>query len=266
MDRDDLTDPTTIDPGLDDAGLAAELTRRAGTLAAQMRAEGLTAQHKTSVSDVVTAADHAAEALVVDALRRLRPEDGILGEEGAEAPSASGRTWVVDPVDGTYNFLSGMAYWCSAVALRDDDGPVLGAVHQPVTGEAWLGGRGRPTSLDGQELEQLADLPLDQVCLATYLHPTRMDDPDLRKPWQAAVSGAATVRMLGSGSCDLAAVAAGRVGVWAQALVPEWDWLPGAALVEGAGGRTLQIDVRGTTWSVAGRRTAVDEVVTSLLG
>ena len=210
------TDPTTVPADLDDAALASELVHRAGALAAAMRAEGLTGARKTSVSDVVTAADHAAEELVVSVLARLRPDDGVVGEEGAEAPSRSGRTWVIDPVDGTYNFLAGMAYWCSALALRDDTGVVLGAVHQPVTGERWLGGRDLPTSL------------------------------------------------LGSGSCDLAAVAAGRVGVWAQPLVPAWDWLPGEALVLGAGGRTAQVDVRGTTWSVAGRPTAVEQVLTAL--
>ena len=258
------TDPTTVPADLDDAALASELVHRAGALAAEMRAEGLTGARKTSVSDVVTAADHAAEELVVSVLARLRPDDGVVGEEGAEAPSRSGRTWVIDPVDGTYNFLAGMAYWCSALALRDDTGVVLGAVHQPVTGERWLGGRDLPTTLDGAPLEALADLPLEQVCLATYLHPTRLADPSLREPWLAACEGAATVRMLGSGSCDLAAVAAGRVGVWAQPLVPAWDWLPGEALVLGAGGRTAQVDVRGTTWSVAGRPTAVEQVLTAL--
>ena len=166
-------------------------------------AEGLQAQHKTSISDVVTAADHAAEELVESTLRRLRPDDGIVGEEGAEAPSRSGRTWVIDPVDGTYNFLSGLGTWCSALALRD--------------------------------------LPLAEVAMATYLHPAVLPDDSLREPWLAAVSGAATVRMFGSGSCDLAAVAAGRLGVWAQQSVPEWDWLPGAALVTAAGGRAEQV-------------------------
>ena len=86
-DLDHLTD-------LADAALAAALTRDAARLAARMRAEGLQAQHKTSISDVVTAADHAAEELVAGTLARLRPDDGIVGEEGAEAESRSGRTWV----------------------------------------------------------------------------------------------------------------------------------------------------------------------------
>lgn len=253
-----------IPAGVDDATLAAELTRRAAVLAARMRAEGLAGEQKTSVSDVVTAADHAAEALVAGTLARLRPEDGIVGEEGAEAQSLSGRTWVIDPVDGTYNFLSGLSTWCSALALRDTEGTVLGAVHQPAVDESWLGGRGRQTTLNETSVGELVDLPLAQVAIATYLHPAVLPDDDLRGPWLAAISGAATVRMFGSGSCDLAAVAGGRIGVWAQQSVPEWDWLPGAALVEAAGGRVEQVEVRGRIWSVAGRPTAVEQVIAAL--
>lgn len=256
--------PIDLPTDIDDATLAAELTRRAAELAARMRAEGLAGEQKTSISDVVTAADHAAEELVAGALKRLRPDDGVVGEEGAEAASASGRTWVIDPVDGTYNFLSGLGTWCSAIALRDREGIVLGAVHQPAVGEAWLGGRDLPTTLNGQPLGGLGDLPLSEVAIATYLHPAVLDEDDLREPWLAAISGAATVRMFGSGSCDLAAVAAGRIGVWAQQSVPEWDWLPGAALVTAAGGRAEQVEVRGRTWSVAGRPTAAGEVIAAL--
>lgn len=251
---------------VDDATLAQELTRRAAALAARMRTEGLAGEQKTSISDVVTAADHAAEELVAGALVALRPDDGIVGEEGAEAESASGRTWVIDPVDGTYNFLSGLSTWCSALALQDAEGIVLGAVHQPAVDESWLGGRGIATRLNGVAVGALQDLPLAQVAMATYLHPAVLPDDDLRVPWLAAISGAATVRMFGSGSCDLAAVAAGRVGVWAQQSVPEWDWLPGAALVTAAGGRAEQVEVRGRVWSVAGRPTAVADVIAALRG
>ena len=118
----------------DDADLAARLVRDAGALAHRMRAGGLDAETKTSISDVVTAADHAAERLVVDLLAAQRPDDGVLGEEGASSTGSSGRTWVIDPVDGTYNFVAGLDWWCSALALTDGDDLVLGAIHHPATG------------------------------------------------------------------------------------------------------------------------------------
>jgi len=132
-----------LNPALDDYQLAEALVREAGTLALLMRQAGLEGRQKTSVSDVVTAADHAAEAYVLEQLQRCRPDDGILGEEGASVAGTSGRTWVIDPVDGTYNFLHGSTYWCSAIALKDPSGVVLGAIFQPEEDKLWLGGTGR---------------------------------------------------------------------------------------------------------------------------
>lgn len=259
----DHAHPTSTD--LTDADLAVHLVTVAGDLAARMRADGLRTDFKTSISDVVTAADHAAEALVMQTLREVRPDDGILGEEGAAHQGTSGRTWVIDPVDGTYNFVSGMAYWCSALALRDDDGPLVGAVHQPSSGETWVGGPGLPTTLDGVTLAPLADRALAECSLATYVHPPSMSDADVMEPWLSLVSGAATMRALGSGSMDLSAVATGRVGVWAQHSTATWDWLPGQALVEAAGGRTAVIEHRGHRWHLAGNPQALDELVERLL-
>lgn len=91
----------------DDLALAADLVRTAGALALQMRSEGLEGERKTSVSDVVTAADHAAEELVSTRFRAERPDDGMIGEEGTSEGGTTGRTWYIDPVDGTYNFLGG---------------------------------------------------------------------------------------------------------------------------------------------------------------
>ena len=113
------------------ARFAAALVRRAGHLALRMRAQGLDAEVKTSVSDVVTEADRTAERFVAEALQALRGDDGVIGEEGASRPSATGRTWVIDPVDGTYNFSQGSDYFCSALALVDDNSahtPAIGAV------------------------------------------------------------------------------------------------------------------------------------------
>lgn len=247
--------------GVDDLELAAALVYDAGTLAARMLRDGLSTQHKTSISDVVSAADHAAEELVVARLRAERPDDAIVGEEGT-ADAGSGRTWYVDPVDGTYNFLSGLPTWCAALALDD----VLGAVYQPATDELWAGGPDHPTTRNGIALDPVVGRPLADVSIATYLHPTTLPDDRLREPLLGAMQGAATVRMLGSGTVELAAVAAGRLGASVQADSLPWDWLPGAALVRGAGGAAEVVELDGHHWHIAGARRVVDEIAALLLG
>ncbi len=201
-----MGDPATTDPD-HDPDLAADLVRRATAIAAGTRAEGLDTDRKTGFSDIVTSADLAAERFVTDTLERLRPDDGLLGEEGAARASSSGRTWVVDPVDGTWNFANHIASWCSAVALVRGDPeelvPVLGAVHRPDLDETWLGGPDLPTRCNGVPVEPLRDRPLAEVTLAGYIHPSTLADPDVREPFLALVRGAATVRMLGSASVDL---------------------------------------------------------------
>ncbi len=250
----------------DDVALAAELVTDAGRLALRMLREGLDTHHKGSVSDVVSAADHAAEELVVTRLRAARPEDGLIGEEGANHPGVNGRTWYIDPVDGTYNFLSGLPYWCSALALASDAGsPLLGAVYHPMADELWLGGVGEPTSCNGRPVPPLVDTPLSRLSVGSYLHPTTLPDDGAREPLLAMLRGAATVRMLGSGSVELAAVAGGRLGIWAQLDTLDWDWLPGAALVNAAGGVTEVLRHRGHRWHLAGNRQAVAEARALLL-
>lgn len=256
--------PDQIDPGLDDGALAVLLVTQAAELAAEMRVGGIATTAKTSVSDVVTAADRAAEAFVLAALRHTRPDDGVIGEEGSSVPSRSGRTWVIDPVDGTYNFVAGLPYWCSALALQQGEDVVLGAVHQPTVAETWLGGTDLPTTLNGTPVSRLTDRPLATISLATYLHPATLDDHDAREPLLAMASGSATIRMLGSGSVDLASVAGGRIGAWAQHSTPSWDWLPGRGLVEGAGGRAYVVEHRGLRWHLAGSQGGVAELAARL--
>jgi fructose-1,6-bisphosphatase/inositol monophosphatase family enzyme len=244
---------------MDDLALAAELVCEAGALAALMRRDGVRVERKTSISDIVTAADKAAEALIADRLAAERPDDGVVGEEGTSTDGA--RTWFVDPIDGTYNFSSGLPVWCSAVALVDEHGPVLGAIYQPTTDELWVGGRDAPTTCNGERLPRLTDRPLHEISLASYLHPTTLPDDTVREPMQRAWRPAATVRMLGSGSVELASVAAGRLGAWLQHSSLPWDWYPGAALVRAVGGRAETFDAHGHTWLVAGPPTAVEEII-----
>lgn len=253
--------------GASDAALAASLVREAGLLASRMRAgDDLAVARKTSVSDIVSAADTAAEALVVSRLLEARPDDGIVGEEGASRPSRSGRTWHVDPVDGTYNFVAGIPVWCSAAALVDDASgdTLVGAIYHPAQDELWLGGRDLRASCNGVELPRLTDAPLAEISQVSYLHPATVHDTVLLDAWVRAVRGAATVRMLGSGSVELAAVAAGRLGCWVQHDSLSWDWLPGAAIVRAAGGMTASVEVGGHVWRAAGPPSAVADAIRAL--
>lgn len=260
-----------LDPSLTDAELAEALVRTAGSLALGMRSEGLDAQHKTSVSDIVTAADKAAEAYVLAQLRRCRPEDGVFGEEGTDVPSSSGRTWVVDPVDGTYNFFAGSSYWCSALALRGaastadaDPEALLGAIFQPQEDKLWIGGTETPATLNGKPLDGPADERLGVLGVATSIQPRWLEQPLSAMPWHAAAVQSASIRILGSGSCDLARVAQGEIGAWFQHSCPQWDWLPGKAILTAAGGSTATVEVNGLTWFAAGGTTAVREIVAAL--
>jgi myo-inositol-1(or 4)-monophosphatase len=248
---------------VDDISLAADLVREAGTLAGEMLSQGLETRYKTSLSDVVSAADHAGEERISGRLEESRPDDGLVGEEGARK-RGNGRTWYIDPVDGTYNFLSGIPYWCSAVGLVDADGPLLGAVYYPAVDQLWLGGRENPTTLNGQEVPMLVSQGLSEISVATYLHPRHLPDRQRLIAWQSVVASAATLRILGSASIDLAGVASSRLGVFLQANLNGWDWYPGAALVIGAGGVADEIVVDSNRWQIAGNAQAVEDAKAAL--
>jgi myo-inositol-1(or 4)-monophosphatase len=250
---------------LEDAALAADLVREAGRLAARMRAEGLATHQKTSVSDVVTAADRAAEELITDRLARERPHDAILGEEGTDRSGSSGRSWVIDPVDGTWNFVHGLTWWCSAIALRGPDDVLLGAVYHPHDDALFVGGPTLPSTRDGEPLAPLGDRALAESCASTYLHPGFYEG-EVGAAFVRAVSGVATLRMLGSGTMDQMAVAQGQMDVLFQHTVPGWDWYPGSAIVRGVGGAARRTTAGGVEWSVSGAPTAVAEVCARLEG
>ncbi|MDO5752774.1 inositol monophosphatase family protein [Arthrobacter sp.] len=271
-------------PAPSDSELAAKLLRAAGALAVSIRAKGLQElqagrQIKANAADFATAADLAAEKFLYEQLRLARPEDSILGEEGAGFEGSSGRVWVVDPVDGTFNFASGSTYWCSALALVTGVSGVdlrstavnfahaevlLGAIYQPEEEKMWMGGSQHQATCNGQLISVDSRQQVGELAAGSYIHPGWLADPRAAVPWQRAAVLPATLRMLGSGSCDLARVGQGELGVWFQHSCPSWDWLPGKGVVEAAGGDTAVVPVNGLEWFVAGPAGAVAELKAAL--
>jgi fructose-1,6-bisphosphatase/inositol monophosphatase family enzyme len=247
---------------MDDHALAAALVTDAARLAAEMRTTGTAAERKTSAADLVTAADRAAEDLVRRLLREHRPDDGVLGEEGAQVEAATGRRWTVDPIDGTFNYVAGLPAWCSAVSLEVDGVLRVGAVRRHLPDETWVASDGR-TTRDGEPVPDVPDVALGTGSVATFLNASHLRD-DAAPTVFALLGAAATIRISGSGSCDLVDVAAGRIGLWVQTDCADWDWLPGRALVEGAGGVATIVTAHGHDWHLAGAPTAVQEAVALL--
>jgi len=245
-----------------DADLAARAVR-AGAAAALAEREhadedrertgtargGLDVEVKDSPTDFVSRADTASEATIVALLRAERPDDGVLGEEGAAAESANGRRWVVDGIDGTFNFLSGIPHWCVAVGLEQDGAPVAAAVYDPTADELFQAGPGAPTTANGRVARIRTGRTLEEAAVATYLRPDKSEDRD--HTLSRLVDEIGIVRAGGAGTLELAWVAGGRVDAWAQPNVSPWDWVPGAALVRHAGGEAVVLD-GDPAWHVAG--------------
>ena len=151
----------------DDLALAEEAVRAAAGAAAAERAAGEVA-YKASAGDPVVSADRAAERAIVGLLRSRRPDDGLLGEEGADVSGPS-RRWVIDGLDGTANFVLGMPHWCSAVALEDGEGPAVAAVYDPLRDELFSAARGAGARLNGAELRLARQArSLETAVVATF--------------------------------------------------------------------------------------------------
>ena len=215
--------------------LATDLAREAGALALAMR-EGIEVDEtKSSPTDVVTAADKAVERLLVDGIRAARPDDGLLGEEGAETAGTSGVRWVVDPIDGTVNYLYGLPQWAVSIGVEVDGEAVAGVVFDPSKDELWQAVLGGGSALDGRPLRVSSCTSLDQALVATgFGYDAR------RRAAQAALLPAVLpvvrdIRRVGAGALDLCAVAAARVDAYYEQGLSPWDLSAGGLVAREAG-------------------------------
>ena len=218
-----------------DRELAAAAARAAAAIALERHGAAGRVTSKDAPTDVVSEVDRAAEAAAIALIAAERPDDGYEGEEGASR--AGERTWVVDALDGTLNYLQGLAGWCAAVALEDEHGPLAAAVCDPVRGELFTAARGEGASCNGAPLAATGPATLDEAVVATFLHAPKRELPGVVETLNRLLATAGSVRITGSGTLELAYVAAGRLHGWIQPATYRWDWVPGALLVTEAGGR-----------------------------
>ena len=202
-----------------------------------------TASTKSTSTDMVSEMDRAAEALIHERLLGARPGDGFLGEEGGSSPTTApgGVRWVVDPLDGTTNYLYDHAGWNVSIAAEDEQGALVGVVGDPIRGETFTAVRGQGATRDGEPIgcSGLTELPL-ALCATGFAY-----DP-ARRVRQAAVLHAVLprirdIRRMGAAALDLCSVACGRVDAyWERGLGP-WD-LAAGSLIAREGGATVRAD------------------------
>lgn len=222
---------------------------------------------KSSETDLVSDADRAAETAITELLLGERPDDGLLGEEGASREGTSGRRWLVDPLDGTTNYLYGLAAWAVSIALEDEAGGLVAVVHQPIAAETFRAVRGRGAELDGAPMHvRTPQERTGDADDASAADPGRgaADDPGpnaLRRAliatgfsYDAGVRGRQAealthviprvrdVRRGGSAALDLAWVAAGRLDGYYERGGELWDWAAGKILVSEAGGAIAPLE------------------------
>ncbi|MDQ1403805.1 MAG: monophosphatase [Actinomycetota bacterium] len=194
-----------------------------------------TIETKTTATDMVTEMDRAAEASILSALTSARPDDGFLGEEGTDRPGTTGLRWVVDPLDGTTNYLYGFPAWSVSIAVEDGAGALVGVVHDPVRHETFTAVRGAGSWCDGLRLT--AGQP---ASLAACLVGTGFAYQADRRAWQAAALAhvlprVRDVRRAGSAALDLCWVGAGRLDAYYERGIQPWDSAAGLLVATEAG-------------------------------
>ena len=223
--------------------LAADLAVRAGRSALEGRRRlgvGQPVAHdtKSTPTDPVTEFDRAAEATIVDALRTQRPDDSIVGEEGAGHAGSSGLEWHIDPIDGTVNFVYDLPAWCTSVAVVDEHGPLAGAVFVPVTDELFSAARGAGATRNGAPIRCSSASHVGMALIATgfnYSPPTRRAQA---RRLAALLPQVRDVRRYGSAALDLCMVACGRLDAYYEEHLNSWDLAAGVLIASEAGAIT----------------------------
>jgi myo-inositol-1(or 4)-monophosphatase len=266
-----------------------ELAIEAATMAGELLLERVrhgreqAVSSKSTPTDLVSEADLAAERAIKALLAERRPDDGFVGEEGGEEQGSSGLSWVVDPLDGTINFLFGIPQWCVSVAVRDGEGTLAGAVYDPNRDELFTATRDGSATLSGRSSDLVAPAGTggaqaieltgsQREDLGTAMVATGLAYDARVRAAQAQVLARVIpevrdIRRFGSAALDLAWTAAGRYDAYFERTVKQWDIAAGALICQRAGLRVLELPVHDDLpWGILVAPPALAEPLLELVG
>lgn len=228
--------------------LAISIAKKAGTLLLE-RPANLSVDTKTSDIDIVTQMDKLSEKLIVDSILAARPDDGIIGEEGANRPSKSGYTWVIDPIDGTVNYFYNMHGWSVSIAVRDESGVVVGVVYAPTLNSLFTATRGGGAYLNGIAIKANNPVELNKALIATGFHYRNELREIQLKQFIDLILKVRDIRRNGSAAIDICNVAAGLVDGYYEMGLHPWDRDAAELIATEAG---AQVSVHGELTIAAG--------------
>ncbi|MEY4102733.1 MAG: hypothetical protein RIR88_867 [Actinomycetota bacterium] len=223
--------------------IARTVALEAGELIMRRRHEGVeVADRKSSSVDVVTFADRESEAFIQSRIAELRPQDGFFGEEGTDSTSQSGLTWIVDPIDGTVNYLYDIPQYAVSIGVVEGDAnpaswtQLAGAVNNPVLGELYSAAAGHGAYLGDTRMHVNSETDLAHALVATGFSYTSSERAEQADVVRRVLPEVRDMRRAGAASLDLCAVASGRIdGYWERGTKP-WDFAAGSLIVLEAGG------------------------------
>ena len=231
-------------------------------LAADDARDDLGIDTKSSATDMVTAMDRWAESTIVDTIRQARPGDGFIGEEGADEPGTTGVVWVIDPIDGTTNFIRDLPGFSVSIAARVDGVDSVGLVHDPIRDERFTAVIGEGAFCNDHRLRVSTPVDLSRSVLATgfnYQPSVRAEQAEVIRELLPRI---ADIRRFGGAAIDCCSVAAGRLDAYYEVGVQDWDVAAGRLLVHEAGG--LSRDFRPGLPFVCGSPSIFDDLLDAL--
>jgi myo-inositol-1(or 4)-monophosphatase len=219
--------------------IATGLARTAGDMALTGRKAGLhNVQTKSTATDMVTEFDRASEVLIVEGLRAARPDDAIVGEEGASVAGTSGITWFIDPIDGTTNFLYDLPAWAVSIGAEDSSGPLAGVVYIPALGEMFSATRHGGAFLNGAPIHCNTITDVSQALVCTGFSYSADQRTVQAKRVSEFIHQIRDIRRAGAAAIDLCFVACGRIDAYFEENLHQWDIAAGILIAHEAGCRS----------------------------